>query len=388
MSYSNFAQELALKQLVAKGQAEIIYIHGTARSGSTIAEIILTQLVDLTIHQPFRGKLQKSGGHNRSNKLKFDLDIYEAGCGFIVQKINQFLLKFNSNKVTVVIKELAGFFQPNIWQRWVKIPEKFIFTIREPHLQYFSWLSAMTDKLGYGQGKLQENRNLVIERAAITEESPLPAEWQGTTISCNRFAWSSLKQDFSLVNNTVTNNQQKVAVIDSILLRYKPKLVLQNTLLELGFSLNSLNKINLNNLTSVSTKIWDIRDKSRPMVRKANKSNIILPLQLGEAISLDIFPPRSQQHIQELIPWYLELLFSPKLIYRPTITELETKEDRLIASHPFMAYAIALFNLQDRSQTRTWITKQAAIKSIPIDQYQTSFAIIDQYYQQALTIHG
>jgi hypothetical protein len=50
--------ELSLKQLVSNGKATIIYIHGTARSGSTIAEIVFSQLSDRAIHQPFRGILQ------------------------------------------------------------------------------------------------------------------------------------------------------------------------------------------------------------------------------------------------------------------------------------------------------------------------------------------
>lgn len=150
---SSFLQESELKRLAKSDRVSIVYIHGTARSGSTIAEIILAQLADLAIHQPFRGLLQKSGGRFRSQKLDFDADIYDSACGLIVKQIERSLTK--KVKITVVIKELAGFFHPYIWQRWLEIPERFLFTIREPHLQYMSWLSAMTDKVCQGGGKLQ-----------------------------------------------------------------------------------------------------------------------------------------------------------------------------------------------------------------------------------------
>jgi hypothetical protein len=83
------SQELELRKLVTSNRVSIIYIHGTARSGSTIAEIVLSQLADLTIHQTFRGVLQKAGGRFRATKLDFDADIYNSACGLIVKQINQ-----------------------------------------------------------------------------------------------------------------------------------------------------------------------------------------------------------------------------------------------------------------------------------------------------------
>jgi hypothetical protein len=155
---SSLSQELELKKLVTSNRVSVIYIHGTARSGSTIAEIVLSQLADLTIHQPFRGVLQQAGGRFRVSKLDFDVDIYDLACGLIVEQINQYLQ--NKQKIVVVIKELAGFFQPCIWQRWLEIPDKFLFTIREPHIQYMSWLSAMTDKV-FQEGRTSKKTEIL-----------------------------------------------------------------------------------------------------------------------------------------------------------------------------------------------------------------------------------
>ena len=370
---SSFSKELELKQLAKSDRVSIIYIHGTARSGSTIAEIVLSQVADLTIHQPFRGVLQQAGGRFRATKLDFDVDIYDSACGLIVKQINQYLQ--NNQKIVVVIKELAGFFQPCIWQRWLEIPDKFLFTIREPHIQYMSWLSAMTDKVFQGKGKLQENRDFVISKAKITETSILSAEWEGTTISCNQFAWNALVDDFYQVQkeiSSISSVRKKVAILDLVLLRYKPNIVLKNTLEKLGVK----SEINLNNLSKVESNIWDIRDKNRPMVRKANNSNTINPLTTEEVVSLNIFPIKSQQHIQELIPLYLDLLFASDQVYLPSLTELETTE--LIVVNPFLAYAVALFHLKNQAQVNNWFQTIAKNKSIKIDNFQGSLTIANK----------
>jgi hypothetical protein len=372
---SSLSQELELKKLVTSNRVSIIYIHGTARSGSTIAEIVLSQVADLTIHQPFRGVLQQAGGRFRATKLDFNADIYDSACGLIVKQINQYLQ--NKQKIIVVIKELAGFFQPCIWQRWLEIPDKFLFTIREPHIQYMSWLSAMTDKVFQGEGKFQENRDFVISKAKITETSVLSAEWEGTTISCNQFAWNALVHDFYQVKKdiaSISSIRKKVAILDLVLLRYKPNIVLEKTLEKLDIK----SKINLDNLSKVESNILDTRDKNRPMVRKANNSNAINPLTTEEVVSLNIFPIKSQQHIKELIPLYLDLLFAPEQAYLPSLAELETTE--LIVVNPFLAYAIALFHLKNQEQVNNWFQTIAKNKSIKIDNFQGSLEIANNYW--------
>ena len=58
-NHSSLTSESELKQLISSDRVSVVYIHATARSGSTIAKIVLAQLADLAIHQPFRGTLQK-----------------------------------------------------------------------------------------------------------------------------------------------------------------------------------------------------------------------------------------------------------------------------------------------------------------------------------------
>ena len=381
---SDFSHELKLRTLASDDRVSIVYIHGTARSGSTIAEIVLAQLADLAIHQPFRGTLQKFGGRFRATKLDDDVDVYDSACGVIVDKINRCLQ--TRNKITVVIKELAGFFKPSVWQRWLKIPQKFLFTIREPHLQYMSWLSAMTDKAFQGNGSLQSDRDFVISNTKTIENYLLSAEWEGTTLSCNHTAWQALRSDFKTVKQSIDNTHQKVAILDSILLRYNPESAIRNAVQKLEFQSEKLSSLNLIGLAKTRTKVWDIRDKNRPMVRKANSSNTINPLTVGEAVSLNLFPEKSQNHIKSIIPIYLDLLYAEDRVYFPSLAELEPNETTgLIDTHPFLAYAIALFHLQDKKQANDWFLSMATKETIA--NFQSSIAIVDRYWSKTAKIH-
>jgi hypothetical protein len=402
----SFSQELELKQLVQSNRVSIVYIHGTARSGSTIAEIILTQLADLAIHQPFRGVLHKSGGHFQIAKIDFNADIYNSACGLIVKQLKEHLQC--KPKITVIIKELAGFFNPYIWQRWLEIPDKFLFTIREPHIQYMSWLTAMTDKVFQGQGEFLTNRDFVISKAKITETFLLSAEWEGTTISCNQAAWNALAEDFNQVKKSVLNTHKKIAILDSIILRYNPELAIKSVINKLGLSSDKSPQFNLNRLTESKQKVSDIRDKTRPMVRKANSSKTINPLALGEAIDLNKFPFKSQEHIRQIIPLYLDLLSAPEQAYLPSLSELEINQNPgLIATHPFMAYAIAMLSFQRQNkpidsdeayklcppkggsapyQVISWL--KSVIRNKPnqiatdLSSFNSSFAAINSYWNQ------
>ena len=83
--------ELQLKQLIAEGKARIIYIGGTGRSGSTIAQIIFAKFADRAIHQPFKGLLAKAQRNSTFEQIEFDADIYDQACGLIVEHIYEVL---------------------------------------------------------------------------------------------------------------------------------------------------------------------------------------------------------------------------------------------------------------------------------------------------------
>ena len=385
----SFANEIALKQLISSGRVSVIYIHGTARSGSTIAEIIISEIADFAIHQPFRGTLQKQGGRFRSQKAELDADIYDSACGLIAKQIGSYLLE--RDRITVVIKELAGFFKPDIWQRWLEIPQQFLFTIRDPHLQYMSWLSAMTDKIFAGAGKLQEKRDFVLEQAAITESSILSAEWEGTTISCNRLAWNAVVEDYERVKQAIVGTSKKLVVLDSLLLRYKPRYAVSRMFDKLDFPSEKWSQLDLNSLGESQAKIRDIRDKSRPMVRKANNSRKVAPLVSGEAVNLDIFPSKSQEHIRQIIPLYLDLLYASEQAYLPTLDELESiQSPSLVATHPFIGYAIAMKHFQSKSKLdpnsiSSWlnlvVTNRTESQIKDWRSFSNSLEIVDSYWK-------
>lgn len=363
-----------LKQLVENEKATIIYVHGTARSGSTIAEIIFSQLCDRAVHQPWRGILQHRGGRFRPDKLEFDADIYQAGCELIVQHILEILNK--QPHATILVKELAGFFKPPIWQSWIEIPSKFIFTIRDPHLQYVSWLSAMTDKIFQGQGKLQENREFVLEKTPIVENTFLPAEWEGTTISCNHNAWQALLNDYLCLRKHITKTGKQLAIIEGILLRKEPDEVIARTLKQVDFKTQANSRLSKNLYQHSQQRVVDIRDANRPMVKKARSSNSVTPLAKEENFDFNLLPLKSQQHLQQIIPIYLNLLYAAENISMPSLKQLEQPVRggdglKLQEVNPFLAYAIAKFH-----QSELVPKFQANSHS-----FKPAWRIVDRYWQ-------
>lgn len=341
--------ESSLKQLVRDRKATIFYIHGTARSGSTIAEVVFSRLCDRAIHQPWRGILQHRGGRNRPNKLKFDEDIYEAGCELISKHIREILS--TQSHATVLVKELAGFFKPSIWKSWVEIPEKFILTIRDPCSQYLSWLAAMTDKIFHGQGKIQENYKMVLEKAEIVEDSILPPEWEGTTITCNQNAWNALLNDALYLYEYLPETASKLTIIEASLLRKDPDYVVAKAIEQLRLNI-SPDWFSPDNLERHSQgQIVDLRDVNRPMVRKARNSKRIEPLSQENKFDCSLLPAKSRQHLQQIIPIYLDLLYAPENVSMPSLEQLQKPVAgngslKLQQANPFLAYAIALFYQQ------------------------------------------
>ncbi len=168
-------------------------------------------------------------------------------------------------------------------------------------------------------------------------------------------------------------------------MRYNPELAIKNVVAKLGFKSDKLSLLNLTGLAKTEAKVKDVRDKSRPMVRKANSSNTINPLTVGEAVSLDVFPIASQEHIKGLIPLYLDLLLAQEQVYLPSLEELgNSSEKGLIATHPFIAYAIALFNLRDKERGNNWLMSFVEDKSI--EEFQSSFAVVDRYWEKTQKI--
>lgn len=391
--------ELRLKQLVSQGKATILYIHGTARSGSTIAAVIFAKLADRAIHQPFSALSDKLGGHLRDNKLPFDADIYEAGCSLIVEEIEEILKE--KSQVTILVKEVSRFFHPEIWSKWIQIPEKFLITIREPHLQYLSGLCSRAEFLYKSNGLLMKNPALVLEKAQEIESLDLESikpGFSGTTISFNFELWQNLMLDWNMLRSVIAGSSKKLAVLDSISLRQNPEDAIGKTIEQLGFEVDNVEEFAQDLLVQSKEKFKDIKDPNRPNVRKARNSNEIHRLVPGEAINPHAFPLKSREHIWQLIPMYLDLLYAPENAAMPSWQQLDapvagSNSLKLADIHPFVAYAIAIFqkhqnsnpeknSLLDRivhGQTKT-VLGEAKLNS---EFFGDSFAVVDAYWKQA-----
>jgi hypothetical protein len=394
--------EITLKQLVASGKASIIYIHGTTRSGSTIAQVIFSRFADRAIHQPFMALLENRGGYLRPNKLPLNADIYEEACGVIVNQILEVLKE--KDQATILVKEVSYFFELPIWERWIQIPEKFLFTIREPHLQYFSVLSLLTDTYFNGDGALVRNREFVLENALTIESLNLQnfwPHWDGRIISDNEKEWEALISHWKTVRSFLDGTSKKIAIMDLNLMKMNPYYAVEKIKKRLGLELDNSEPCIYNLNVQSQSKIFDLRDPNREAVRKARNSKAIDPLVRGEDISPYAFPPQSREHILRLIPIYLDMLYAPEQVAMPSLEQLndfvaQSETLKLEDAHPFEAYAIANFHLHQKTAQPEKIfplierilkgnTKTSSSwekESLNSERFKGSFEIVEQYWNQ------
>ncbi len=395
--------EQKLKQLVASGKASIIYVHGTARSGSTIAQVIFSRFADRAIHEPFVGVvLQTQGGDKRSNKLTLNADIYEEACGVIVNQILEILNE--KDQATILVKEVSYFLEPPIWERWIQIPEKFLFTIREPHLQYFSELSLTTDRYFHGDGALVRNREFVLENALTIESLNLQniwPYWDGTILSDHKKEWEALISQWKTVRSFLDGTKKKIAIMDLNIMRMNPYYAIEKIIEKLGIEVDDIEPCIYNLNIQSQSKIFDLRDPNKVTVRKARNSKTIDPLVEGEDISPYAFPLQSREQIWRVIPIYLDLLYAPEQVAMPSLEQLndfvaQSETLKLEDTHPFEAYAIANFHLHQKTAQPEKIvpllerilkgnTKTSSgweKENINSERFKGSFEIVEQYWNQ------
>ncbi len=384
----------ALKQLVSEGNATIIFIYGTARSGSTIAQVIFSPLADRAIHQPFTGLTHKEEYYSINYS-----EIYEAACGLIVNHIYEILEE--KDRAILIVKEVSHFFDDITWKKWIQIPETFILTIREPHLQHLSWLSNVTSLYFKSNKTLIENRAFVLENALTTELidlSTIKSGVKGTLLTYGEEQWKLFIRHLDLLRFYLREESKKIVIIDSICLRKNPEYVIEKILEKLEIKFENIEDYAQNFMSHSQKKIFDVRNSNRSSVKKARNSNQIDPLVEGEDISLYDFSPASKEHISRLIPLYLDLLYAPEQVGIPSLTQLDhlvaqSKTLKLEDTHPFVAYAIAKFYHQDKTtpteevvpiiqRILNWktTTLHQEKKQINFARFSDSFDIVDRYW--------
>ncbi|HAZ46439.1 MAG TPA: hypothetical protein DDW76_32380 [Cyanobacteria bacterium UBA11369] len=394
--------EQTLKQLVASGKASIIYVHGTARSGSTIAQVIFSSFADRAIHEPFVVVRHPQGGDLRPNNLALNTELYEKACGVIVNQILEVLKE--KDHATILVKDISFFFELPIWERWIQIPEKFLFTIREPHSQYFSDLSLFTYYYFQDDRALDRNREFVLQNALTMESLNLQNIWPGldeTVISNNKKEWEALIPHVKTVRSSLDGTFKKIAIMDLNIMRMNPYYAIEKILKKLDLGVDNIESCIYNlNIQSYS-KIFDLGDPNREGVRKARNSKTINPLVEGEDISPYAFPPQSQKHIWRVIPIYLDLLYAPEQVAMPSLEQLDdlvaqSETLKLEDTHPFEAYAIANFHLHQKTaqpekivplierilKGNTKISSNWEKEKINSERFKVSFEIVDRYWNQ------
>lgn len=404
-----------LKQLIDTNRATILFVGGTNRSGSTITQVVFSYLVDRSIHQPFIHSLHLQNSQLNSDSYRMDTrsEAFEIGCDLIVSHILEILKQ--KERAVVLVKEVSAFFTEQLWAKWLEIPDQFVFILRDPHLQYFSWLALITDLLFEGHGSLLKDREFIFKNCQSIENATLknlqPA-WNGTTLTYHKLQWDNLVRQIQQTRLTVSNTLKKMAIVDLVLLQKDPDYVMKKTLDKLGFNYNAKDLLARDSITESQDKVVDIRGTDRASVQKARGSHSLEPLKLGKDVSPDLFSQTSQEHILGLIPFYLNLLYAPENVGMLSLTQLEQPVAnnaplKLEDTNPFVAYAVAKFNeglnidqggtpIQNSNSPVNLISQrildtQAKILNDEIPQpgsfdLTRSFQVVDRYLNSVLSI--
>lgn len=392
--------ESILKQLVADSKATIICVYGLPRSGTTIAQIILAQFAHRAFHEPFTGLLQNQLSHSRVKKWQIDEEIYEAGCNLITEHILEILT--HNHHAVVLVKEVSSFFSSALWARWSQIAHKFLLTIRDPHLQYWSRLSQITNLAFKSPDSQGKSYPFILEKTPLIESLELQSLkpfWHGQITDYNEESWKTFHHHLNLVRTNLQAPTKKLAILDSVLLRYNSPYTIARIIEQLALDVTEFEQPTPHCLVDAQTKIFDLRDPRRHTVSKARNSQGILPLVLGEDISPYALPVNSRKHIWRLIPLYLDLLYAPEQRAMPSLAQLDTSMApsptwKLEATNPFVAYAIAsfYFHCQTTSHSRIDSLIQRILKGqtrglSPTTEscansarFQGSFAAVNQYW--------
>jgi len=391
--------EAKLRQLVREGKASIIAIHGTPRSGSTIAGVIFAKLADISLNQPFEGVRSKFWDEAPADREGFAAEVYETGCRLIVDEIEKILEQ--QSHATILVKELCHLFTPTLWYQWIQIPERFLFTIREPHSQYFSHLSCLADWFFKSNGVLMKNPAMMLEKAEEAQTIDIQkfrlTMW-GNPISYGLYQWQITLQHYQVLQAYLAENCKKLAVLDSIELRRNPEYAIGKTIEQLGLKVDNIDTIESGILDRFQDKVVDIRDTNRPTVRKAFTSKKILPLILGEVLDPYALPSESRAHICELIPLYLKLLYAPE---NAALTPCEQLAETVAGSdtwklanvYPFVAYALLCWHQNQSScpELKSVLEQLAhgstqtvlGVEKPNSELFTDSFAAVDTYWQSS-----
>ena len=376
--------DLQLKQLIAEGKAKIVYIGGTGRSGSTITQIVFARFADRVLHQPFKGLLAKAQRDSDFEQIEFDADIYQQACGLIVDHIYEVLQE--KPKATILVKELSDFFDPPIWKRWIEIPDQFLFTINDPHLQFLSGLSLIVDQVYQGNGDLKDNREFVLEKAPIIESKifhNFAKQFEVTILQYNDFVWQRTTSYLEQVRKVIKGTSKKLGILDLVLLRNNPEYTISQTITQLGFAKEDIKAIVPTSLAESQKKVFDVLDKNRLSVRKASNSQKIYPLKSGEAIGLSAFPSESQEHIIRIIPKYLEMFYAVEQVAMLPERKSNSSLVNLEEKNPFVAYAIAKF-YQHQKKSKNNNLDYFNHQDHHLKNFSSSFKAINQFWNTRL----
>jgi len=297
-----------LEQLVSNRDLEIVYIVSPPRTISTVFSIALTEAGEGQIHEPL---------HPRRR------DSFDEACSLIIERSNNLQIgKKKDAPVRLVVKDLAKYISRKEWEQLSKLSQHFVFTVREPTLQFFSLLRRRVHGLyGYHLDDLS-NDQVLAHLDRLTED-----KWHDNS-------WNQLELFLKFVEQEDLSD--KGAIISGLSLRLDPLNVMRR--LSERFDWMPFNPRLADNWSRASGPNFyhppfkndqPMLDKDRVIISgwitPALKSSSFLPLgEKDRPIPITSYPQPMQQYIlNEVFPVYVRMLTHPLNISRPSFSALQ-----------------------------------------------------------------
>ncbi len=366
----------ALEKMVKSGEVEITHIDSPPRTSSTALYRSLSHVYDVSIYEPFH-----------------EYPTLETGCKKIIEEVKKY--KEKKRPIKILVKENARWFDNDDWRDWSDLTKHFITIMRDPHLQFYSYIKRKANDLLLGEGKAGLTDNKIWEK----EEDIVHFLENGRTKSTSRdipgnfesLSWSPLSNHMNILRTRQLHqeNGKTLSVVSAFLLRISPELIMKNLLTTLGIE-NTPEKItetiqwNESSVDKIATTNKRAHSAYTEAVRKSNGYT----LPNDTTYSIDRFSQKLQNYLLETaLPVYIDFLKWPHKIGVKSLMEAEnlfslqnSEGTTMEECNPVEAYAI-IATLPTEVNSRESIDRKLTELREKFPQHQRAFQCIDSAAQ-------
>ncbi len=351
-----------LANLVKEGKLCIIYIDSIPRSASTALEISLTHGAHGQVNEPFSN--HKNCGEAYKIIFEYVKMLMEKNVG-------------HNQEINLIVKEMAFSLPEDDWKQWVKIVSKFIFIMREPHLQIYSFLRERVRGTCHNPTNEQILKHGVDIDIALAQQKYMP------------LSWLHLKKHIAILEeNLRVDPLKRMVIVEGTLLSTKPYNIIRKITDKLG--INFCANMITGWTKATKDKFYDPGNMKEKGAKNSWYDKAInstcFKLPITKIVPLDKFPGGIQKYITNVaLPIYIELLRSCFFCGPETLDEIESIIDIKVAKdltfgqlYPVTGYALAckLSNSELTHVHRQYKKNRNTIQINWKHKYHASFEIV------------